>query len=135
MPFINVKVAGVSLEREQVSEIQTGITSLMVEVLGKVGRLVGVLVEEVPLAGWSVGAVPVTRVAQVDAIVSAGSNGPEQKARFVAETHRFLRSLLGPEMSDVSYVVVHEVPGDSWGYAGLTQAHRAASRPTGDDRG
>lgn len=135
MPFINVRVAGASLEREQVAEIQKGITSLMVEVLGKVGPLVGVLVEEVTLAGWSVGAEPVTRAAQVDAIVSAGSNGPEQKARFIAEAHRLLRSLLGPEMSEVSYVVVHEVPGDSWGYAGLTQAHRAASRSPGDERG
>lgn len=128
MPFINVKVAGGTLGQEQVAEIQKGITSLMADVLNKVGPLVGVLVEQVPSAGWSVGGEPVTRAAQVDAIVSAGTNTSEQKARFIAETNRLLRSVLGPDLSDVSYVVVHDVPKESWGYCGLTQAYRAEHR-------
>lgn len=125
MPFINVKVAGEPLDQGQVEAIQEGITALMADVLHKVGPLVGVLVEQVPVAGWSVGARPVTRAAQVDAIVSAGTNTPEQKARFIAGTHRMLRTVLGPELSEVSYVVVHDVPKDSWGYGGFTQEHRA----------
>ncbi|AJK45935.1 tautomerase family protein [Burkholderia plantarii] len=125
MPFIDVKVAGRPLEPQQVAHLQKGVTALMAEVLGKVGPLVGVLVEQVPLAAWSVGGEPVRRVAQVDAIVSAGTNTPEQKARFIAETAQLLRSVLGPELSEICYVVVHEVPKDSWGYDGLTQARRA----------
>ena len=130
MPFITVKVAGRPLEQHQVVDIQRGITSLMADVLNKVGPLVGVLVEQVPTAGWSVGAQPVTRTAQVDAIVSAGTNTPEQKARFIAETNAMLKSVLGPELSEISYVVVHDVPGSSWGYGGLTQEHRAKQRQT-----
>lgn len=125
MPFVNVKVAGEALGQGQVEAIQAGITGLMADVLHKVGPLVGVLVEQVPAAGWSVGARPVTRAAQVDAIVSAGTNTAEQKARFIAQTHRMLRDVLGPDLSEVSYVVVHDVPKDSWGYGGLTQEHRA----------
>ena len=125
MPFINVKIAGRPLEHERVEELQQGITGLMADVLDKVGPLVGVLVEQVPAAGWSVGAGPVRQAAHVDAIVSAGTNTPEQKARFIAETHQLLRTVLGADLSEVSYVVVHEVPKDSWGYGGLTQEHRA----------
>jgi 4-oxalocrotonate tautomerase len=125
MPFINVKVAGQPLEQRQVAEIQKGITSLMADVLHKVGPLVGVLVEQVPLAGWSVGAAPVTRAAQIDAIVSAGTNTPEEKARFIAEANKLLKSVLGPDLSEVAYIVVHDVPKDSWGYNGLTQLDRA----------
>ncbi|MBI0325519.1 tautomerase family protein [Burkholderia plantarii] len=125
MPFIDVKVAGRPLEPQQVAHLQKGVTALMAEVLDKVGPLVGVLVEQVPLAAWSVGGEPVRCAAQVDAIVSAGTNTPEQKARFIAETAQLLRSVLGPELSEVCYVVVHEVPKDSWGYDGLTQAQRA----------
>jgi 4-oxalocrotonate tautomerase len=125
MPFIDVKVAGRPLEPQQIAHLQKGITALMAEVLDKVGPLVGVLVEQVPLAAWSVGGEPVRCAAQVDAIVSAGTNTPEQKARFIAETAQLLRSVLGPELSEVCYVVIHEVPKDSWGYDGRTQAQRA----------
>ena len=125
MPFINVKVAGKPLEPRQITEIQKGITTLMADVLHKVGHLVGVLVEQVPLTAWSVGAEPVTRAAQVDAIVSAGTNTSEQKSQFIAEANQLLKSVLGPELSEVTYIVIHDVPKDSWGYNGLTQQNRA----------
>ena len=125
MPFINVKVAGKPLEVRQITEIQKGITTLMADVLHKVGPLVGVLVEQVPLTGWSVGAKPVTRAAQIDAIVSAGTNTPEQKTQFIAEANQLLKSVLGPDLSEVTYIVIHDVPKDSWGYNGLTQQRRA----------
>ncbi|MCJ2121411.1 tautomerase family protein [Methylobacterium sp. J-077] len=128
MPFINVKVAGQKLAQGQVERIQAGITTLMTDILHKVGPLVGVLVEEVPLAGWSVGAAPVACVAQVDAIISAETNTAEEKGRFIAEATRFLIDVLGSQLAEVSYVVIHEVPKDSWGYGGLTQAHRAQNR-------
>jgi 4-oxalocrotonate tautomerase len=128
MPFIHVKVAGHKLAQDQVRQIQTGITALMADILHKVGPLVGVLVEEAPLAGWSVGGEPVACAAQVDAIISAQTNTPEEKARFIAAASRLLKDVLGSRLADVSYVVIHEVPKDSWGYDGLTQAHRAQRR-------
>jgi 4-oxalocrotonate tautomerase len=128
MPFINVKVAGRSLDQGQTTAIHKGITTLMAEVLGKVPSLTAVLVEQVPAAGWSVGGEPVALAAQVDAIISAGTNTPEQKARFVAEANALMRSVLGAELPDVTYVVIHDVPKDSWGYGGLTQERRAEQR-------
>lgn len=128
MPFINVKVAGQPLAQGQVRSIQAGVTALMADILHKVGPLVGVLIEEVPLAGWSVGGEPVACAAQVDAIISAETNTPEEKGRFIAETSRLLKEVLGSGLAVVSYVVVHEVPKDSWGYDGLTQADRAQKR-------
>lgn len=128
MPFINVKVAGQPLAHGQVTALQAGITTLMVDILHKVSPLVGVLVEEVPLWGWSVGAEPVTGAAQVDAVISAETNTSEEKSRFIAETSRLLKDVLGSGLAAVSYVVIHEVPKDGWGYDGLTQAHRAHHR-------
>jgi 4-oxalocrotonate tautomerase len=125
MPFINVKVTGPQLHKAQIDSIQKGITSLMAEVLGKNAALTAVLVEQVASTGWSIGAQPVSRAAQVDAIVSAGTNTPEQKARFIADANRLLVDVLGPDLPLVTYVVIHDVPKDSWGYGGLTQAHRA----------
>ena len=128
MPFIHVRVAGEPLKTDQITELQKGITALMVDVLNKVGPLVGVMVEQVPLVGWSVGAEPIAQAAQVDAIVSAGTNTPEQKSRFISKANQLLKTVLGPTLSEVTYVVIHDVPKDSWGYNGLTQEYRAKQR-------
>ncbi len=128
MPFVNVKVAGRPLAQGEIATIQAGLTALMGSILHKVGPLVGVLVEQVPLVAWSVGAEPVAAAAQVDAVISAGTNTPEEKSRFIAETNQLLKSVLGSGLADVSYVVIHEVPKDSWGYDGLTQAERGRRR-------
>lgn len=125
MPFINVKVAGPQLERAQTEQIQKEITALMASVLNKKAPLTAVLVEQVSVAGWSVGAEPVPRAAQVDAIISAGTNTPEQKARFIAGMNSLLRKVFGSDLPNVTYVVIHEVPQDNWGYDGLTQERRA----------
>jgi 4-oxalocrotonate tautomerase len=128
MPFISVKAIGEPLAQHQVKAIQEGITALMVDVLRKVGPLVGVLVEQVPAKSWTVGGEPIACAAQVDAIVSAGTNTAEEKARFIREANALLKSVIGNTLSEVSYVVIHEVPKDSWGYDGLTQAYRADAR-------
>ena len=125
MPFINVKVAGPQLEKSQTVALQKDITFLMAEVLRKQGPLTAVLVEQVPAANWSIGSEPVTRAAQVDVFVSAGTNTPEEKARFIAEAYALLRKVLGPDLPEVSYVMVHDVPMNSWGYGGRTQEFRA----------
>jgi 4-oxalocrotonate tautomerase len=124
MPFIHVKVAG-PLEPAQIAALQEGITALMADVLGKNPSLTAVLVEPAATTGWTVGARSVPRAAHVDATVSEGTNTPEQKARFIARTNELLREVLGSELPVVTYVVIHSVPQDSWGYGGLTQAQRA----------
>jgi 4-oxalocrotonate tautomerase len=128
MPFVNVKVAGQRLTQSQIATVQSGITRLMTDILHKVGQLIGVLVEQVPPGAWSVGAEPIACAAHVDAVISAETNTPEEKSRFIAGTMRLLKDVLGQDLADVSYVVIHEVPKDSWGYDGLTQAYRAQHR-------
>jgi 4-oxalocrotonate tautomerase len=125
MPFIHVKVAGPQLEKSQTVALQKGITSLMAEVLRKQAPLTAVLVEQIPAGGWSIGGDPVMRAAQVDAFVSTGSNTPEEKSRFVAEAYALLRKVLGQDVPEVSYVLIHDVPMNSWGYGGRTQEFRA----------
>ncbi|HVJ51485.1 MAG TPA: tautomerase family protein [Aliidongia sp.] len=128
MPFINVKVAGPQLEQAQTAAIQKGITALMAEILRKEAPLTAVLVEPVAASGWSIGAETVSRAAHVDATVSAGTNTAEEKARFIAGVNDLLRDVIGPGLPVVTYTVIHDVPMDSWGYGGLTQAHRARAR-------
>ena len=125
MPFVNIKVAGPTRAAEQILRLQQGATRLMVEVMRKEHRLVAVLVEQVPVAGWSVGNEPARAAAYLDVKVTAGSNTADEQARFVAEAMALLRDVIGPDLDPVAYVVVHELPGAAWGWDGQTQAHRA----------
>jgi 4-oxalocrotonate tautomerase len=126
MPFVNIKVAGASLAPEQILRLQTEATRLMAEVMHKKFELTAVLVEQLDAARWTVGATAVRAAAHLDVKVTAGTNTPEDKRRFVSEAVRLLRSVIGPTLNPVCYVVVHEVAADAWGYGGRTQADRAA---------
>ncbi|HEV7815480.1 MAG TPA: tautomerase family protein [Janthinobacterium sp.] len=128
MPFINVKIVGPQLEASQTAAIQQGMTSLMADILNKQAELTAVLLEQVASTAWAIGGQMVARAAHVDATVSEGSNTPEQKVRFIAAANDLLRQVLGSDLSAVTYVVIHDVPKDSWGYDGLTQEQRAKQR-------
>jgi 4-oxalocrotonate tautomerase len=126
MPLVNIKVAGASLAPEQILRLQTEATRVMAEVMHKKAELTAVLVEQVDAARWTVGAAPVRAAAHLDVKITAGTNTPDDKRRFVSEAVQLLRNVIGPNLNPVCYVVVHEVAADAWGYGGRTQADRAA---------
>jgi 4-oxalocrotonate tautomerase len=124
MPFISIKIAGPTLAPEQIKSLQTQTTALMAEVLRKKAELTAVLVEQVASAAWSVGANAVPVAAHLEATITAGTNSGDEKARFVADASRILKSVLGTKLPVATYTVIQEIPADTWGYDGLTQAGR-----------
>lgn len=124
MPFIRVTVSGPTLAPEQVSRLQAEMTQLMASVLGKNADLTSVLVEQPAVAAWAIGRAPARVAAHVDATITAGTNSPEEKGRFIERTMRLLRTVLGAELSPATYIVIAEVPAHSWGYDGRTQESR-----------
>jgi 4-oxalocrotonate tautomerase len=124
MPFVRMTVSGPALAPTQVTLFHTEMTELMASILGKRADLTSVLVEQPAMAGWAIGATPTTVAAHVDATITAGTNSPEQKARFIDNTMRLLRSVLGADLHSATYVVVTEVAANSWGYDGRTQESR-----------
>ena len=124
MPFISIKIAGPTLTPEQIKMLQMQTTALMAEVLHKKAELTAVSIEQGPATGWSVGAKAVPVAAHLEAAITAGTNSADEKARFIAEAARMLKSVLSAELSLATYVVLQDIPADSWGYDGLTQAAR-----------
>ncbi|KQT70194.1 4-oxalocrotonate tautomerase [Methylobacterium sp. Leaf465] len=128
MPFVRVTLSGPPPSGRAREALQGGVTALMAEVLGKRADLTAVLVEGTAPGAWSIGAEPVETAAHLEATVTAGSNSPAQKAAFLAAAHRLLAETLGAALPLATYAVVNEVPAESWGYGGLTQAQRARDR-------
>jgi 4-oxalocrotonate tautomerase len=124
MPFIRVTAVGPTLAAEQVSRLGSGITALMEGVLRKKGPVVSVLVEQPVTAGWFIGGDPAQIAVHIDATVTAGTNSAEEKADFIDKAMKLLRAVIGAELSPVTYIVIHEIPAQSWGYDGRTQESR-----------
>ena len=124
MPFIRITVFGPTLAPEQVAHLQNETTNLMESVLGKVANLTSVLLEQPSAASWTIGRDPVRVAVHVSATITAGTNSATEKARFIELMMKLLRGVFGPELSSATYVVVEEVPAQSWGYDGRTQESR-----------
>jgi 4-oxalocrotonate tautomerase len=131
MPFVRVTVFGPRLTTEQIQRLQAGTTDLMVAVMRKPMETIATLVEADAEGAWSIAGRPVGVAAHVEATVAEGANTPEEKARFVADMWTLLRSTLGPDLREETYIVVRDTPTDSYGRGGLTRAERdrRAGRP------
>ncbi|PVE25128.1 4-oxalocrotonate tautomerase [Microvirga sp. KLBC 81] len=124
MPFIRLTILAPSLHGDQVRALQEGTTRLMSSVLGKNPSLTAVLVEQAQPGGWSIGNEAAPVAAHVQAMITAGTNSPSEKARFIVDEMALLKEVLGPDLRDETYIVLHEVPAESWGYGGRTQEDR-----------
>jgi 4-oxalocrotonate tautomerase len=63
----------------------------------------------------------------MDIKVTAGTNSDAEKAAMVEAGHTLLVDVLGV-LPEATYVIIHDLPGGNWGYAGKTQAARAQAR-------
>jgi 4-oxalocrotonate tautomerase len=128
VPFLRITVLAPALAPEQVRRLHQGATDLLVNVLRKPLAGVAVLVERLAGdAGWTIAGTPVPVAAGVDAIIGAGTNTAAEKARFSAEMMALLQAVLGPELREETYIVLHELPHDSYGRGGLTRSGRVAA--------
>jgi 4-oxalocrotonate tautomerase len=124
MPFIRIAVLGPTLAPEQISRLQQGTTDLMTSVMRKPLEGTAVLVEQITQGGWSIAGDPVHVAAQVEATIGLGTNTPEEKGRFMREMMQLLRSVLGKELREETYITFHEFDHSSYGRGGLTRAER-----------
>lgn len=126
MPYLNIKVSGDPSQAvcEAVARTLTNITA---ELLGKNPELTAVIVEPVPSLFWFVGGTSLDTKSvssfYLDIKITCGTNTKQQKAAYVRSVFAAMAELLG-ELDQASYVVIHDVNADAWGYQGMTQEYR-----------
>jgi 4-oxalocrotonate tautomerase len=124
MPFVSLKIAGPELTPVQKRALQTGFTELMAGPMRKAHGLTAVAIEPIEASNWSTGARPSEgRSAYAEVKVTQGTNAPREMQQFIAAGHALLTETLGT-LPEATYVVVHEIPAQAWGYAGKTQDAR-----------
>lgn len=127
MPYIDLLVYP-SVRPEQALLLARRITNAMEEVMGKRRDVTAVRIAGADTVLWTVGGEASREsAAYLDVKITAGTNHAEEKTALVARLHELLANTLGG-LAEASYIVVHELPADNWGYAGATQAARLAQK-------
>lgn len=126
MPYVNIRIS-----MHESSEVAEKIVSIVMrhttEVLGKKAEVISVTIDFVPPEVWFVGGSRVSEMSAVtfylDIKVTKGTNTKGEKAEYVRGIFSDFESILGP-IAPASYIVIHEIGADSWGFQGKTQEYR-----------
>lgn len=131
MPLITVAVASPHKDLPAKATIAAEISRLSTTVLNKDPKVTAVIVTAVPAEDWFCGgpSLAEARLASfwLDIHITDGSNTKDEKAAFIAAAFRSMKTLLGP-LHEESYVHVHDVRDDAYGFGGLTQGRRYIER-------
>ncbi len=126
MPYLNAKICALQ-SPETTNKIAAFLTELTAEVLGKKKELTSVAVEYVSANEWFIGGTSLASQGlatfYLDIKVTEGTNTKNQKASYIQKVFAAFESVLG-NLNPASYIVIHEVRADSWGYEGATQEFR-----------
>ena len=129
MPYINIRL-GTTLKTSQHEHIHAKATSLISSLMGKRSEVTVVHIQESDSQFWSTNASslkpndPIS--AYVNIKITSGTNSAKEKALMISETVKMLKDCIGV-VQEACYVTIDEIPADSWGYDGKTQADRLAS--------
>jgi 4-oxalocrotonate tautomerase len=126
MPILNVKLCAPPSPVTS-AKIAAALTDLTVDILGKKRELTAVAIEFTPPSEWFIAGTSLASQSQhtfyLDIKITEGTNTKDQKAAYINRVFSAVESIIGP-LAEASYIVVHDVRGDSWGYQGKTQEFR-----------
>ncbi|TDR93115.1 tautomerase family protein [Enterovirga rhinocerotis] len=133
MPMITLRYVTPAPTPSLRTAIAMEVPKLSCEHLGKDAGVTAILVEAADPDGWFVaGRKPVEdgkAAFWLDIKITAGTNTKAETTAFVRETFAAMERLIGP-LHEESYILVHAVDGDAYGYGGRTQNGRwAAAHP------
>ncbi len=126
MPYLNVRIS-MNESPDTAEKIVSVLMNRTAGLLGKKPEVTSIAIDFVSPELWFVGG---SRVSEQDAVtfyldikVTDGTNTKEEKARYVARVFSDFESILG-SIAPASYIVIHDVRADSWGFQGKTQEYR-----------
>lgn len=126
MPYLNVRVS-IPESSESAEKIVAVLMKHTSEVLGKKPEVTSIEIDFIAPDKWFVGGVRVGDQQAVtfylDIKVTDGTNTKAEKAKYVKNVFAEFESILG-RITPASYIVIHDVRADSWGFQGHTQEYR-----------
>lgn len=127
MPYLSFHVSA-DTSQKQSDKVASVLTELTATVLGKKRELTAVEINAT--SRWYIGGKSLDNQELVtfylDIKVTEGTNTKNEKSHYVRQLFEAVTELFGP-LAPASYVVIHEVHADTWGYEGRIQGNRYIS--------
>jgi 4-oxalocrotonate tautomerase len=127
MPIITVKVAPLHASADLEQKIAASVVHASTEVLRKNPDVTAVVVERVDPKSWFAGGTSLFQQRKssfwLDIKIVDGTNTKDEKEAFITQVFDRMGKLLG-DLHEESYIHVHEVSADAYGFGGLTQERR-----------
>ena len=126
MPYLNVRIA-TNESPEIADKIVSTLMKHTTEVLGKKPEVTSIDINFVSPASWFVGGVAVGHKNEatfyLDVKITSGTNTKQEKAEYIKNVFSDIEYILG-KIAAASYIVIHDLGADSWGFEGKTQEYR-----------
>lgn len=126
MPYLNIRLS-MDSSLDVAEKVKSILMKHTTETLGKNGDVTSIEIDFISPNLWFVNGAPVGEqgfiVFYVDVKITEGTNTKEEKATYIDKVFSDIQSTLG-SVSDASYIVVHDVSADSWGFKGRAQEYR-----------
>ncbi|RZA07995.1 MAG: 4-oxalocrotonate tautomerase family protein [Proteobacteria bacterium] len=126
MPILNVKVSQ-PYSPALTHAISETLLELTTRILRKKRELTAIAIDHVPPEQWVVGGSTLAEQGKnsfyFDIKVVDGTNTKDEKAQYIAECFDAFSRLLAP-LHEESYIYVHDVRAEAYGYGGKTQEYR-----------
>jgi 4-oxalocrotonate tautomerase len=127
MPLIAVQYSSSVVRPSLKADIAAAVRQLSSGILHKDPKVTVIIVQAVDPADWFAGGPSLAeqKLASVwlDIHITDGTNTKDEKAAFIAATFKTFGELLGP-LHNESYIHVHDVRADAYGFGGFTQERR-----------
>lgn len=121
MPYINLKINLQNFEEKEASILEL-VVSKTKQILKKDEKVTSVLFEKIPFSSWYINKKNEITFF-LDIKITKGSNTQEQKALYIKEIFEGFNAL-NIKVNEASYILIDEIPANSWGYNGITQEYR-----------
>lgn len=131
MPLITVRYTSARNKPSLKSEIAAAVSNLSANILHKDPKVTAVIVDSADPADWFAGGTSLAdqKLASfwLDIRIVDGTNSKDEKAAYIEAVFARMGELIGP-LHHESYIHVHDVRADAYGFGGLTQERRYIAR-------
>jgi 4-oxalocrotonate tautomerase len=126
VPIINVKLSA-KPNPVLIKQVSETVLDLTTRILRKNRAVTSIALEFVPREHWVIAGRSLAEHNKssfyLDIKVVSGTNTKDEKAAYLAAVYSAFAELLG-DLHEESYVYVHDVAAESYGYGGVTQEYR-----------
>lgn len=126
MPIINVKLSATP-SPELVRQVSETVLELTTAILHKKREVTSIAMDFVPREHWVIAGRTLAEQGKssfyLDIKVVSGTNTKDEKAAYLAAVFSAFQGILG-DLHDESYVYVHDVAAEAYGYGGVSQEYR-----------